>query len=345
MKRYRVCQIGCSSGRGRDHARAFVLNADRFEVVGLCDHIEERLNGLGDEFAVAGRYTDAEKMLAEQKPDVLCFVTSPDIRLALVELGIRHGVKAIAYEKPMATNWPTACAIHRAVEAAGVKTIQSHQHKYGPHWTKARELVAAGEIGEVQEVRASSKGWMLHYASHLMDYSMFLAGRERVKWVVGHAHGRGKLEDNHPSPDYMLARYAFDDGVRGLLECGTMSPTLPPGTNSFWMDAGVTVLGTEGFVQVVVGSGVYARIRSSPALFRLAAAFDPAYDQPLYIRELADWLDDDAKVHSCNGARAFHGFEVFMGACLSALDRRRIDLPFRADTDILGRMRAELPAD
>jgi predicted dehydrogenase len=320
-----------------------VGNKDRFELVGICDKNVERLNALSDTFGLACRYTDAEKMLSEQKPDVLCFVTMPDIRLSLIELGIRHKVEAIAYEKPMTINWPEACAIQRAVKAAGVKTVLSHQHKYGPHWRKAKEIVAGGEIGEVQEVRASSKGWMLHYASHLMDYSMFLAGRDKVKWVVGHAHGRGKLQDNHPSPDYMLARYAFEDGVPGLLECGTMAPTLPPGNNSFWLDAGVTVRGSDGFVQVVVGSGVYARTKASPEPVRVAAAFDPAHDQPLYMRELADWLDDDARAHSCNGDRAFHGFEVFMGACLSALDKRRVDLPMEQDVDILGRMRAELP--
>jgi hypothetical protein len=63
----------------------------------------------------------------------------------------------------------------------------------------------------------------------------------------------------------------------------------------------------------------------------------------LELIELADWLDDDAQVHSCNGDRAFQGFEVFMGACLSALDKRRVDLPMEQDVDVLGRMRAELP--
>ena len=271
MNRHRVCVIGCSPGRGRDHVRAFVLNEHRFEVVGICDRIGERLAAVGDEFGLSCRYDDAERMLAEQRPDVLCFVTLPQIRLEVIELGIRHGVKAIAYEKPMATNWPDAKAIHRRVTEAGVKTIQSHQHKYGRHWRRGRELVASGEIGEVRSVCASSKGWMLHYASHLMDYSMFLAGRDRAAWVVGSAHGRGKLQDNHPSPDYMLARYAFADGVPGrspiplqrdwslgLMECGTLAPTLP-GANSFWMDAGVTVLGSHGYVQVVAGSGLYGR--------------------------------------------------------------------------------------
>lgn len=301
-----------------------------------------RLDELAGEFEIVDTYADAERMLAETKPDVLCFVCLPQTRLALIELGVRHGVKAIAYEKPMAANWPEAKAIHAAVTSAGVKTILSHQHKYGGHWQKAREFVAAGEVGEVREVRASAKGWMLHYASHLMDYSMFLAGRDRVAWVTGHIHGRGKLEDNHPSPDFMLARYAFEDGVPGLMECGTCSPSLP-GNNSFWMNAGVTVYGSEGHVQVVSGSGVWARKKSSSEAVHLADAYDPSYDQPLYFEELADSLDDEGRIHSCNGDRCFHGFEVIMGACLSALDNRRVDLPFEGDDDILMRMRDELP--
>ena len=342
MNIHRVCIIGCSPSRGRDHVRAFAQYPDRFEIAGVCDRDGERLAALADEFDVAERYEDGEQMLAQQRPEVLCFVTQPQARLELVELGIRHGVRAIAYEKPMAENWPQARAIQQAVSSAGVKTIQSHQHKYGRHWRRARELVASGQIGEVESVHATAKGWMLHYASHLMDYSMFLAGRERVAWVVGHAHGRGKLEDNHPSPDYLLARYAFDDGVRGLMECGRLSPSLP-GENSYWLDAGVTVHGSEGYVQVVVGSGVRARTKSSAELIQEEAHFDPDHDQPLYVRDLADWLDDDAKVHPCNGDRAFRGFEVTMGACLSALDNRRIDLPLADDVDVLARLRAELP--
>ena len=186
---------------------------------------------------------------------------------------------------------------------------------------------------------------MLYYASHLIDYSMFLTGKDRVAWVTGHIHGRGKLEDEfgHPSPEYLLARYAFNDGTEGILECGPLAPDLPPGGNEFWMDAGVTVLGTRGYVQVVAASGLWAQTCDERELIRVDAHFDVTKDQPPYIRELADWLDDDSRPHCCNGDHAFHSFEVFMGACLSSLDRRPVLLPLTADDDILARMRKELP--
>ena len=338
MKRYRVCVIGCSPSRGAQHVDAFLRNADRFEIVGICDRVPERLNAVGEQFNLDCRYDNAEAMLAQLKPDVLCFITMPSIRLEMIELGIRHGVKAIAYEKPMATNWPEACAIHRAVTKAGVKTIQSHQHKYGRHWQRARALIADGQIGDLQFVHATSKGPMLHYASHLMDYSMFLTGQENVKWVVGYAQGRQMIDATHPAPDYMLGRYEFASGLPGQIECGSLAPKLPPGTNEFWYDAGVCVYGTHGTVQVVSGSGLWAKVRGSDAILRDEASFDVTLDQPPYIRELADWLDDDANIHSCNGERAFRGFEVFMAACLSAAENRRIDLPMEEDIDVQGRL-------
>lgn len=342
MTIHRVCQIGCSASRGRDHLRAFAVNRDRFAIAGICDLDRARLDRLGDEFGIATRYIDAERMLAEQRPDVLCFVTPPTIRRELVELGIRHGVRAIAFEKPMAADWPEAVAMQRAMRAAGVRSIQSHQHKYGPHWRRARELIAAGEIGEIRSVHASSKGWLLHYASHLLDYSMFLVGRDRIAWVSAHAHGRGRIDDNHPSPDHLHARYAFADGLPASLECGTLAPDLPGGSR-FWMDAGVLVHGSHGHVQVVAGSGLWARTRSSAGEIHEPAAFDADHDQPLYIRELADWLDDPAHGHSCDGERAYHGFEATMAACWSAAERVRVDLPLAEDLAPISRLRQVLP--
>jgi hypothetical protein len=64
-----------------------------------------------------------------------------------------------------------------------------------------------------------------------------------------------------------------------------------------------------------------------------------------YLRDLADWLDDDEKVHPCHVDIALHGFEVLQAGCLSALDHTRKDLPLTDpadEVDIFERMKAEL---
>src|SRR6266436_5137350 len=101
MHRYRSVLVGCG-GRGQSHALGLLANPDRFELVALCDQDDARLGALAAKLGISRGYADAEAMLAAERPDVLCFATPPAVRLELVELGVRHGVKAIAFEKPLA---------------------------------------------------------------------------------------------------------------------------------------------------------------------------------------------------------------------------------------------------
>ena len=337
--RHTVAIVGCGP-RGLAHAKALQETADRFDLVAICDKDAERLQSASAEVGVSKTYTDADEMLSKERPEVFCFATLPDVRLALVELAAQHGVRAIAYEKPMATSLAEAQQIRDLCRQAGVKTVVSHQHKYGAHWCKVKEIIDSGELGKIHTIHATAKGWLLQYGTHLMDYMMFLNGGHKALWVVGHAQGRGKLDDSHPSPDYAMGQLEFENGVRGIMECGTLAPDLP-GDNSFWLNAGVTVYGSEGYAQVIVGSGWRA---ATNGVLSGEGCFDVAKDQPLYIRDLADWLDDPSKIHPCNGDVTHHGFEAVMGICLSALDRRMVALPVEAsgDVSILDRMRAEL---
>ena len=67
--------------------------------------------------------------------------------------------------------------------------------------------------------------------------------------------------------------------------------------------------------------------------------------QPLFAADLADWLDEDARLHPCNIEISYHGYEILEGLCISALDHRRVDLPLDTSqcVDIFARMRRELP--
>lgn len=341
MLRYKVVLCGCGP-RGQDHAEAFMRLADRFDLAAICDKDQTRLEALAGKLGVTQIYTDVEKMLAAERPDVFCFATQPEVRLPLVELGVKHGVKAIAFEKPMAPSLAEARRIRDLCQKAGIKAVVSHQHKYGDHWRKVKDLVDSGEIGKVHTVHGTAKGWLLQYSTHLVDYMMFLNGGHRGLWVVGHVHGKGRLDDSHPSPDYAMGQIEFANGVRGIVECGTLAPD-KPGENTFWLNAGVTVYGSHGYAQVIVGSGWRAVTKSSGGFIQGPGCFDVPRDQLCYIRDLADWLDDPAKIHPCNSETAYHGFEITMGICLSGLDKRKVALPIDTDAPVVERMRRELP--
>jgi len=341
--KYRTALLG-AGWRGKGHMQAFLANADRFELCAVCDRDTARMERTLREIGVTRPlYADAEAMLAKEKPDVFCFATQPDARLDLVRLGIRHGVQAIAYEKPMATSLAEAGAICGECDRAGVKQIVCHQHKYGAHWRKVKAMVQSGQIGAVRLLHATSKGWFFHYITHLVDYVMWLLGYPEVKWVTGHMHGRGKLLDTHPSPDYLMGQVGFPDDVRAVFECGPLAPSRGVAEN-FWYDAGVTVYGTEGFAEVIVGKGWRAMTRGSGAVLAEAGiSLDEIGDTIPYVADLARWLDDDAAIHPCNGALAYRGFEVAMGMLLSSLDQRLVTPPVDASVPITARMLHELP--
>ncbi len=146
--------------RGKVHAETFCKDG-RFEVVAICGRDRERLDAAALLAGDPEKYQDPAEMLRETKPDVFCFCTPPSVRLPLIRLGVEHGVKLIAYEKPMATSFNEAAEITDICRQAGVKTVVSHQIKYGSHFQRVKEVIESGSLGRVHTVYGSTLGWLL----------------------------------------------------------------------------------------------------------------------------------------------------------------------------------------
>jgi len=306
------------------HAELFKQN-ERFELVALCDIDEERLKTASELVGGVRTYTDAATMLGEQRPDVFCFCTLPALRMPLVRLGVENGVKLIAMEKPLATSLAEAKAMVDLCQQAGVKMVVSHQQKYGQHWRKAKEIIDSGALGRVHTIYGTTTGWMLQMATHITDYILYFNDYAKAEWVLGQAHGREKLSDNHPSPGHLGGFIQFSNGVRGVLEAGSLAPDVPE-VEYFWHKARVSAYGTEGFAEAVIGLGWRACTRASGGAISGPGGWS-ASDQVPYIQDIAEWLDDPAKVHPCNGERAYQGLEIIMAMVRSAVEHRKVDLP------------------
>src|SRR5260221_139037 len=327
--------------RGMHHAEAFAANP-RFRVVGLSNPSPGRLEAAQQKFRDAYANTDLEEVLAHSKPDIFCFCTPPQVRLPLVEAGVRAGVKLIAYEKPIAISTNEALAMYRLLRDAGVKSVISYQHRYGEHYQKVKDIIASGAIGRVHTVYGHATGWMMHLMPHLIEYASWYNDYAGAQWVVGQADGLEKFDDNHPSPDYITASIQFENGVRGVVECGAGAPDVPE-VEYWWRKARIGAQGTEGFAEVLTGGGWRAVTRDSNGVISGPGIMDYAHDMPPYIQEIADWLDDPAQVHPCNGETAFKGFEIMMAACRSAVQRGKVTLPLGPGEPELEALKAVLP--
>jgi predicted dehydrogenase len=324
VKKYSVVVVGLGK-RGMHHAEAFANNG-RFEIIGLCDVDKARLEAASEKFGRPKAATDAKSLLQGLKPDVFCFCTLPQLRLEMVRLGVESGARLIAFEKPIALSTNEALEVMKLVRDAGVKTVVSHQHRYGEHYRKVKEIIASGAIGRVHTVYGTATGWMMHMLTHLIDYTRWFNDNAEAEWVVGQASGKEKFSDNHPSPDYVAGLIQFANGVRGIVESGDGAPDVPE-VDYWWRKCRIGAQGTEGFAEVLTGGGWRAITRDSGGVISGPGCMDYAHDMPPYIQDIADWLDDPNRVHPCNGESAYKGFEIMMAICRSAVQRGKVKLP------------------
>jgi predicted dehydrogenase len=318
--KFKVVIIGFGK-RGTNHFKHFEKNGG-FEVVGVCNRHADKLNH--NLLKRVKTDTKAERLMSQVDCDVLCICTPPQARYELVKLGVDKKVKLIAIEKPIALNSQQAFKIRDLIQKRQTKTVVCHQHRYGEHYQKAKEIIKSGGIGKIRTIYASATGWAMHMMSHLIDYMCWYNSDYKADWTMAQAAGRGKLGDRHPSPDYIAGFINFSNGVRGIIECGGGSPNVPE-VKKWWHKNRILVIGSKGSVEVLTGGGW--RYLSDKGFFSGTGRMDYDRDMPGYIRDIALWLNDNRKSHPCNFNNAIKGFEIMMGMWRSAIDGGQISIP------------------
>ena len=361
MAKIRVAQVGCGS-RGNVHVAGWLAQPERFDLVALCELDAARMGATVEQFGLdVAQYADADRMLAETKADLFCFVTPPGVRVALVELAAAHRVAGLAFEKPMALSLAEARRIVELCRGAGIKATVCQQHVYTSSFQQLKRVLDGGDIGRPTEIHVSTTGNLFDRGTHYTHYLLWAAGFAQPRWVVGHVHGRTQLRTSHPSPDLCLVRLELAGGVYALGEYGGVAPRYDSG--DAWQVNRLTVRGTEGTVWAE-NSGIWGTLGRATKGERVGGANpdytpeDPgagwSWESPRiqrgYAGQIADWLEGSLADHPCNVEHAYTGFEVLAAACYSSLEQVRVDLPLadptaltRDGVDVFERLAAELP--
>ncbi|MBI5280240.1 MAG: Gfo/Idh/MocA family oxidoreductase [Candidatus Solibacter usitatus] len=337
-KKYKVVVAGMGK-RGMHHAATFQANP-RFEVAGVCDIDQTRLDAAAAKLGVAVKGTDAGQVARAVKPDVFCFCTLANVRTPMIQAGIESGARLIAMEKPVALTSAEGLEIRRLVEASGVQVVVSHQHRFGTHYQAVKDVIASGALGHIHTVYGTATGWMMHMISHLIDYMRWYNGEAEAEWVMAQAAGRGKLADAHPSPDYIGGFIQFANGVRGVVECGAGAPDVPE-VDYWWRKCRIGAQGSLGFAEVLTGGGWRAVTTQRSSSGEGCMNYD--LDMPPYVQQMADWLDDEARVHPCHFESAYKGFEIMMALIRSVAGGGQIALPLTAGANELEMLQDSLP--
>ncbi len=208
------------------------------ELVAFADVEEDKAKSLAERYGVRAAYTDYREMIEQEQPEIVSIATPCTAHAEITIFAAEHGVLGIYCEKGMACSLAEADAMVEAVERSGAKFNMGTLRRWHPGVDKARELIAAGEIGQMTTIVSYSLGSLLHSGSHYIDLLLNLAGDPGVEWVQGTVL-HDDFDPEAPTSEVDLSASASIRFGNGIFAHALSTPLV----------AEVEVIGTEGAIR------------------------------------------------------------------------------------------------
>jgi UDP-N-acetyl-2-amino-2-deoxyglucuronate dehydrogenase len=191
-------------------------------------------------------YHDYRELLDRERPDIACVLTTVKTHREITEATADRGVHVLC-EKPLALTVEDADAMIARCRDRGVKLFYAASYRFLPAVVKARELIQAGALGEVQLMVETMMGGTGAEGYHGMGFEHYPAGGpggsgwglmdhgihlvDVFEWISGSSisavFGRGQISGEKPGSEYMVME--FQNGASGHLiyHDATWSAVLP----------------------------------------------------------------------------------------------------------------------
>lgn len=201
---YKSAIIGCGRiGCGFDddpkrkyistHAGAYSKNP-HIRLVALCDTDTERLKKYSEKFCVPKVYTEYKEMFKNEDIDILSICTWSSTHLELVKEAVKHNIKMIVCEKPIATTLADAKEMADLCKEKKIILLIDHQRRFDKTHKKIKEFIQNKNLGEIQQAGFYYTAGIANTGSHVFDSLRFLFGD--VKWVQAEYS-----QNKSPNPD------------------------------------------------------------------------------------------------------------------------------------------------
>ncbi len=198
-KTYRVGVIG-RTGRGNyGHGLDVVWNhVEGVKVAAVADENAEGRARVAKLLEAPKTYADYREMLAKERPDIVAVAPRwLDCHRDMVLACAEHGCH-VYLEKPMCRTLAEADEMIAALEAKKLKLAIAHQTRYSPTMDRVKELIEAGKLGDVLELRGRGKEDrrgggedLMVLGTHIFDLMRFFAGD--AEWCFARVWDDGKL--------------------------------------------------------------------------------------------------------------------------------------------------------
>jgi predicted dehydrogenase len=225
------------------HAAAYG-RLDDCEVVACADIIQENAEAFARKHGIDERhvYEDYLEMLEEADLDVVSVCTPPSTHAPLVIGAAKTGkVRAIHCEKPMADTLADAREMVTVCERAGVQLTINHQYRFGKPYARAKELLDAGEVGELRRFEFGHTT-LFDMGSHFFDLCNWYNEGSDPTWMLAQVDytQENKMFGVH-NENQAIAQWRYENGVYGLASTGR---------GDDFGDGLFRIVGTEGEMRI-----------------------------------------------------------------------------------------------
>ena len=223
------------------------------ELAALAHRDAARLEEIGRQYGIASLHTDYRDLLADPAIDLVHIVTRWDSHAEIAVAALAAG-KHVLLEKPMAPTVAECEQICQAARDADTYLMVGHVCRFNPRCIAAQKAIAAGSIGLVVSLngrRNVPAAWAenaLNKVSPISDTAIH--DTDLMLWFTGapvtSVYTQTVRVNDYVHPDLFQIMYRFENGATAIYE----SAWLMPDTAPWLIDERMSIIGSEGFVQV-----------------------------------------------------------------------------------------------
>lgn len=338
---YRAALIGCGSMGSyymdelvglKSHTilpvgHAEVLQSNpRTNLIAGADPDAARREDFAGRWGVAATYADHRDMLENERPEIVSIASPPDLHARHVIDCAKAGVKGIFCEKPLAPTLKEADELLAACDTAGVKLSINHTRRGGPWTRRAREIIQAGELGDILTITMTWAGRLFLTGTHCFDLVNFFAGDAPTAWLSGDAEvptAEMKVVPTQRGVDVGGTTYVvYENGIRAFFNGRDGNVTLQ-----------TQVFGTKGMLVLDDHEAQLWQLMDSSGFRELAKVRFPQmmrYPAPMVylLDDLVAAIEEDREPMS-NGQHARHALTQILATHESSRNNNaRIDFPY-----------------
>ncbi len=203
-KKIKIALIGCGGIARGGHIHHYQTLAEDFEMVAVCDIIEEKAAAFAKDFGVPAYYVDYRDVLNLEGLDAVDICTPNYLHSIIAVDALNHGLHVLC-EKPDAVSVAEAEKMKQAAEKNGRLLMVIRNNRFIPQTQYLKQYIEDGNFGRIYAARCGWQrrrgipgkgGWfttkaqsgggpLIDLGVHMIDATMWLMGNPRPVAVSG----------------------------------------------------------------------------------------------------------------------------------------------------------------